>query len=98
MKIKILSDAQDDIAKAIMFYEEQNVKLGSYFLDSIMSDIESLYIYYGVHVKITNFYRLLSKRFPYAIYYKYDDKFIQIYAVLDCRQNPLFINNILGQR
>lgn len=32
-------------------------------LDSIMSDIESLYIYASIHMQIHGYYRLLSKRF-----------------------------------
>ena len=55
MNIKILNDAQNDIAKAMLFYENQKDKLGEYFLDSIMSDIESLYIYYGIHFKVKDY-------------------------------------------
>lgn len=95
MNIKILKEAQNDIAKAIFFYEKQKENLGKYFLDSIMSDIESLYIYYGIHFRVRNYFRLLSKRFPFAIYYKFDQNFIYIYAVLDCRQNPIFLNQRL---
>ncbi|MDX4037608.1 type II toxin-antitoxin system RelE/ParE family toxin [Aliarcobacter skirrowii] len=95
MNIKILEDAQNDIAKAILFYENQKDKLGEYFLDSIMSDIESLYIYYGIHFKVKDYFRVLSKRFPFAIYYKFDKNFIYIYAVLDCRQNPILLNTRL---
>ncbi|WP_323588829.1 type II toxin-antitoxin system RelE/ParE family toxin [Aliarcobacter butzleri] len=95
MNIKILTEAQNDIAKAILFYEKQKKNLGKYFLDSIMSDIESLYIYYGIHFRVRNYFRLLSKRFPFAIYYKFDQNFIYIYAVLDCRQNPIVLNQRL---
>ena len=38
--------------------------------DSLFSDIDSLTLYGGVHPKIFGYYRMLSKRFPYAIYYK----------------------------
>lgn len=95
MNIKILNDAQNDIAKAILFYENQKEKLGEYFLDCIMSDIESLYIYYGIHFRVKSYFRLLSKRFPFAVYYKFDKNFIYIYAVLDCRQNPILLNKRL---
>ena len=70
MKILITSEAEIHISKAINFHESQKEGLGTYFLDSISSDIESLHIYYGIHFKIKNYHRLLSKRFPYAIYYK----------------------------
>jgi len=95
MKIVITKEAQLHLANASMFYESQKEGLGEYFLDSISSDIESLKIYYGIHIKIKNYYRLLSKRFPYAIYYKFDKKTIYIYAILDCRSNPNNLDNYL---
>jgi len=95
MKIIITNEAELHIAKAMQFYELQNYGLGEYFFDSISSDIESLQIYYGIHTKIKNYHKLLSKRFPYAIYYKYDNSTIYIYAVLDCRSNPIKLSNVL---
>ncbi|MCF6330498.1 MAG: type II toxin-antitoxin system RelE/ParE family toxin [Sulfurimonas sp.] len=88
MKIEILDEAEKDIAIGISFYEAQKDGLGKYFLDSILSDIESLHIYAGIHVVISEYYRLLSKRFPFSIYYKIKDDVIYIYAVLDCRRDP----------
>lgn len=86
--IQILDEAEADIRKSMNFYEAQGAGLGSYFLDSILSDIESLHIFGGVHIKFKDYHRLLSKRFPYSIYYKIKNEDILIYAVLDCRQNP----------
>jgi len=40
------------------------------------------------YIKIKGYYRLLSKRFPFAIYYKIMSEIVYVYAVLDCRQNP----------
>jgi hypothetical protein len=95
MNIKILDEAEKDIAIGISFYESQGKGLGKYFLDTILSDIESLYIYAGVHVVILEYYRLLSKRFPFSIYYKIKDDTVYVYAVLDCRKNPLWIEGRL---
>jgi len=88
MTIKILDEAEKDIAIGISFYESQKDGLGKYFLDSILSDIESLHIYAGIHIIISDYYRLLSKRFPFSIYYKIRENIIYVYAVLDCRRNP----------
>ncbi|MEN4053901.1 type II toxin-antitoxin system RelE/ParE family toxin [Sulfurimonas sp. NWX79] len=88
MTIKILDDAEKDIAIGISFYESQKDGLGRYFLDSILSDIESLLIYAGIHIVISDYYRLLSKRFPFSIYYKIKEDTVYIYAVLDCRRDP----------
>ena len=95
MTIEILDEAENDIANGMSFYEKQRENLGNYFLDSIMSDIESLYIYAKVHIKIKGYYRLLSKRFPFSVYYKVEDECIYIYAVLDCRKNPTWIEHRL---
>ena len=68
--IILLEDVIDDLKLGKKFYEEQNKGLGDYFKDCIISDIESLWLYAGIHVKFENVYRLLSKTFPYAIYYE----------------------------
>ncbi len=90
MQIEILLSAENDILNAITFYDKQSSGVGSYFLDTIMSDIESLHIYAGIHVRIWGYHRLLSKRFPFSIYYTTEDDTVYIYAILDNRREPLF--------
>ena len=63
--------------------------LGGYFLDALFSDIDSLALHAGVHRKVFGFHRLLSRRFPWAIYYRFDaEGAAVVYRVLDCRQDP----------
>lgn len=95
MHIKILDDAQEDILLATLFYELQQDRAGDYFLDSISSDIESLYLYVGIHPLRFGYYTLFSKRFPYTIYYLLDEEVIKIVAVFDDRQNPKKVENRL---
>ena len=45
--------------------------------------------YGGVHRQYRGFYKALSSRFPYAIYYKLSGGFVKVYAVLDTRRNPV---------
>jgi len=45
MKVEILDEALDDLVAGHHFYERQGIGLGAYFIDSIWSDIESLYLY-----------------------------------------------------
>ena len=40
-------------------------------------------------------HRLLAKRFPFAVYYRIQDKVILVYAILDCRRDPAWIRNRL---
>jgi len=96
MKIEILDLAEKDLVDGFKFYERQSNGLGDYFLDSIFSDIESLYLYAGIHSLHFGFYRLLAKRFPFAIYYRLQEDLIRIYAILDCRRNPAWIRDRLS--
>jgi len=43
MKIRILSPAERDLEEGYHFYESQSPGLGSYFLDSLYPDIDSLH-------------------------------------------------------
>lgn len=88
MRIKILLSAMENLKIGEMFYEQQQVGVGDYFIDSLFSDIDSLLLYAGIHQQFFGYYRLLSSRFPYAIYYKVDEAVIEIWRVLDCRQKP----------
>ncbi len=96
MKIKILKSAQADLLRGYRFYERQKQGLGNYFLDSLSSDIESLKIYAGIHsIHFGRYYRLLSKRFPFAVYYRIEENEIRVYAILDCRRDPAWIRKRL---
>ncbi len=70
MTIQILSEALEDLRAGGRFYERQVAGLGSYFLDTLIADIDSLRFYAGIHEVHFGYHRLLSKRFPYAIYYR----------------------------
>jgi len=91
INIEILDEAEEDIENGIEFYESQKHGLGAYFMNSILADIDSLCIYAGIHVEIHGHYRLLSKRFPFSIYYRIKSNTVFVYAVLDCRQKPSWI-------
>ena len=67
--IQVLLEAEEDLKNGKLFYENQERGVAEYFWDSLLSDIESLIIYAGVHVKEYGYFRMPSKRFPYSIYY-----------------------------
>ena len=96
MRIKILSSALDDLVEGRLFYEKQGEEVGDYFLDSLFSDIDSLALYGGIHRKVFGYHRLLSKRFPYAVYYKLEaGQLVVIWRVFDCRREPGKIRDAL---
>lgn len=95
MRIRILAAAEEDLEEGYRFYESQSPSLGSYFLDSLYSDIDSLAYFGGIHQLVFGYHRLLSKRFPFAVYYRLIEKAVVVFAVLDCRRNPSWIRRRL---
>ncbi len=97
MNIKILDRAELDLSDGFHFYEKQEAGLGFYFLENLYADIDSLKLTAGIHLKPhKDFYRLLSKRFPFAIYYKVEGDTAFIHAVVDGRRNPVWIRERLN--
>ena len=84
MRIRILPSALDDLRRGWSFYERQQEGLGSYFQDSLLSDIESLKLFGGVHRLVFGYHRLLSRRFPFAVYYELEGED----RILDMRRDP----------
>jgi hypothetical protein len=90
-QIVVLEEAAEDIERGREFYNLQEIGLGDYFEDTILSDIESLRLFHGIHSKHFGFHRILSKRFPFGIYYREASEATQVFAVLDLRRNPIRI-------
>ena len=96
MRIVILDEAIDDLIQGARFYDRQEAGLGEYFLDSRYADIESLQLYAGIHLVQFGKHRLLSKRFPFGIYYTVEQDEVRVFAVLDRRRDPAWIRDRLG--
>jgi len=88
VRIEILDQAREDLTQGFLFYDGRHPGLGTYFLDCLFSDIDSLRLYAGTHPVIYGYHRSLSKRFPFAIYYSLAGNLVQVQAGLDCRRNP----------
>jgi len=50
--------ALNDLSLARAFYNNQSTELGDYFFDSLITDIESLTFYAGIHLKEDKFYKI----------------------------------------
>ena len=96
--IQILSDAEADLEDGRAFYDHQEHGVGAYFWDCLISDIESLVIYAGVHSKEYGYYRMHSKRFPYSIYYEVSELTAYVVAVLPMRRNPTWASGKMNAK
>ena len=95
MRVRVLESAKEHLVEGFQFYEEQAPGIGTYFLDSLFADIDSLSLYGGIHSLFFGFNRCISNRFPFAIYYLVADDEVRVYAVLDCRRRPSWIERRL---
>jgi plasmid stabilization system protein ParE len=96
MKVELLDEAREDLRVAGRFYELQSAGLGTAFLRSLIVDIERLEADAGIYPYHFGYQRLLSRRFPYAIYYRVEAGVARVYAILDCRRDPGWIQERLG--
>ena len=65
MKIRgvtVLDEAVEDMEAGREFYDAREYGIGDYFTDCLLSDIESLKIYAGIHNKCFSYCRMLSKK------------------------------------
>ena len=94
----ISEDALIDLYNGKDFYNRQEQGVGDYFWDSLISDLEPLTLYAGVHKNISGFHHMYAKRFPYTIYYTIAERQALVAAVLPMRRNPDWIGEQLKTR
>ena len=96
--LRISEDALHDINEGFLFYEAQQPGLGDYFATCLRADIEGLRLTAGVHrVVYRDYHRLLSRVFPYGIFYTRLDDEVAVWAVIDLRRDPDWIRTRLNR-
>lgn len=80
------------------FYESREHGVGDYSVESLLSDLESLVLHGGIHSRNFGFHRMLSKRFPFGIYYETDSDSAFVFAILDMRRDPVWLRAELEKR
>jgi hypothetical protein len=96
--VLILKEVIQDLNNGKKFYDRIHKGVGGYFWDSLVADIESLIIFGGTHLEKQGLYRMLAKRFPYAIYYEVENEIVRVIAVLPMRRDPTWIEKTIGDR
>ncbi|NLV44702.1 MAG: type II toxin-antitoxin system RelE/ParE family toxin [Candidatus Hydrogenedentes bacterium] len=97
-EVVILEDALADLEAGRNFYDSQEQGLGDYFFDVLLTDLESLSFYGGIHSTHCGYYRMPAKRFPFSIYYEIRAEVVLVIAVLDMRRNPAWSHIELKKR
>jgi hypothetical protein len=98
IRIEISDDALEDLNEGFLFYEAQDFGLGDYFVSSIRSDIERLRIAAGSHrIVYQDYHHLVSRVFPFGIFYTFAGGTAIIWAVVDLRRDPNWIRQRLTE-
>jgi hypothetical protein len=96
--VRISEDALADLNGGFLFYEAQEEGLGDYFASCLRADIEGLRVHAGSHrVVYRDYHRLLSRVFPYGIFYTLEGECAVVWAVIDLRRNPEWIRGRLKE-
>jgi plasmid stabilization system protein ParE len=95
VRVRLLDLAGADLIDGYRFYEIQAAGVGEYFFNTLSGEIKTLGQYAGIHQRVFGYYRMLSRRFPYAIYYTMAGDEVQVWRVLDCRRDPRWVGNQL---
>ena len=85
-----LPQAEQDIADAYDWYEDQELGLGDEFLRCV--DACTQFIARNPEMyefAYENHRRALVRRFPYVVFYEYVENLVTIYAVFHCSQDPI---------
>ena len=91
MKVEILRTAEDDLVNGYRFYERQEPGIGNYFLETLFAEIDSLEFYAGAHNRKWGKFRMLSRRFPFGVFYTIEKDTAYVTAVLDLRRRPSYL-------
>lgn len=93
--IKLSHTAVGGLNRGYLYYERKEAGLGGYFKNTLLAEIEGLTVTAGIHRIVRGHHRMISRVFPYAIYYKFSDNTADVRAVIDCRRNPDWIDKQL---
>ena len=66
-RVVVLAEAAEDLEEAREFYDARETGVGEYCVRSLISDIESLKRFHGIHRQQHGCFRMLASRFPFGI-------------------------------
>lgn len=89
VELRLRPDAERDLERAAIWYEQQSPGLGSDFLDEIAKTLQRIAefpaLYPVVHRKTR---RALTHRFPFGVYYRVESGMLVIVAVMHGGRSP----------
>lgn len=88
-RVVLREEAEEELAEAKAWYDARREGLGDEFLGCIDAAIESLArspeMYARVHGEVR---RALARRFPYGVFYVFEDPLVTVIAVFHAKRDP----------
>ena len=89
LEIRLRPEAEQDLADAAAWYEEQQPGLGHEFLDEVEAMLSSIaetpLMFPSVH---RNTRRAVIQRFPFSVYFRANSPSIVVIAIMHGSRNP----------
>ena len=89
LEVRLRPEAEEDLADAAAWYEEQRQGLGHEFLDEVLTMLSSIaetpLMYPNVH---RNTRRAVIHRFPFSVYFQVENATIVVIAIMHGSRNP----------
>jgi plasmid stabilization system protein ParE len=88
-EVRLRPEAEQDLADAATWYEEQRQGLGYEFLDEVLTLLpniaETPLMYPNIH---RNTKRAVIRRFPFGVYFREENATIVVIAIMHGSRNP----------
>ena len=83
MELRVREHVKNEITDITFWYEKKSAGLGEYFLRALNITFELIKVQPKSFPKVyCDVRRVLTKRFPYVVYYRYSPSEIEILAVV----------------
>lgn len=83
LRLRIRPEAEHDLEDAAIWYEEQRSGLGQEFLDEILQCMQRVTEHPELYSMLyRNTRRALARRFPFGVFYRVEERFIVVVAVM----------------
>ncbi|MDO8140638.1 MAG: hypothetical protein Q6358_03990 [Candidatus Brocadiales bacterium] len=97
--LRFLPEVEEDVFGGYVWYEARLPGLGEEFLRMFYACAGEISHDPMLYPKVYNeFHRRLLRRFPYAIYFKIEDKQIVVFGLFHCARDPRTIKAQLRNR
>ncbi len=90
MKLTIHELAAEEWKDAMNWYDQQAPNLGARFNQAVLKQLRQISLHPGWYVREADTYVAYVPKFPYKIYYTFDEERLIVWAVAHMHRKPLY--------